>query len=245
MGQDKGCIPGDRSTRGLVIATCAVSCLVAAVAHAETRRSSPTQYGGGAFSPDASSIVSIGEHGHVHLLELTSGGNKELPTGYGWCECYIDWHPTRNLLALSGHSKSPHPRVKPLGENKIRLWNLKTSQPLFDLPGPAKGAILCFSPDGKILAVAHGWLNRWSSADPDVPITLWDVESGKLRHTLQTDQQQVRFLAWSADSTRLASGGPVVSYVHEGKGIKYKQLKMKVSLWNPSDGQLVRTMGRE
>jgi cytochrome c len=199
----------------------------------------------GALSPDAKSLVSMGEHGYVHLFDLASGENRELPTGYGSCECYIDWHPTRNILALSGHSNASHGRVKLQGKNRIRLWDLKANEALFDLPGPDKGTILSFSPDGKTLAVGHGWLNRWSSADPDVAITLWDVESGKLRHTLQTDEQQVRFLAWSADSTQLASGGPVVAYVREGKEIKYHQLKMKVSLWNPTDGQLVRTLGRE
>lgn len=198
----------------------------------------------GALSPDAESVVSISEHGHVHLFDLRSEKIRELPVGYGWCECYVDWHPQRNVLALSGHSKSPNRRVKVKGENKIRLWDLKTSQPLFDLPGPAKGAILCFSPEGKTLAVAHGWLNRWSSADPDVVITLWDVNSGELRHTLRTDEQQVRFLAWSADSKRLASGGPFVAYVREGGEIKYKRLRMKVSLWDPGTGQLLRTFGR-
>lgn len=199
----------------------------------------------GALSPNAKSMVSIGEHGRVDILDLSSGETRELPTGYGWCECYIDWHPRRNILALSGHSKSPSPRIKVQGENKIRLWDLKTSQPLFDLQGPAKGAILCFSPDGKTLAVAHGWLNRFSSADPNAAITLWDVHSGELCHTLQTDESQVRFLAWSADSKQLASGGPFLAYVREGNEIKRKRLKMKVSLWDPGAGQLVRTWGRE
>jgi WD40 repeat protein len=198
----------------------------------------------GALSPDAKSLVSISEHGHVHLFDLVSGEPRELATGYGWCECYIDWHPRRNILALSGHSKSPNPRVKLKGENKIRLWDLKASQPLFDLPGPAKGAILCFSPDGETLAVAHGWLNRWSSAAPNAAITLWDVNSGELRHALQTDERQVRFLAWSADSKRLASGGPFLTYVREGNEIKRKRVPMKVSLWNPAGGKLVRTFGR-
>jgi WD40 repeat protein len=199
----------------------------------------------GALSPDAKSLVSMGEHGYVHLFDLASGGNRELPTGYGWCECYIDWHPQRNILALSGHSTSSNKRVQPQGENKIRLWDLKTNQLLFDLQGPAKGAILCFSPDGTTLAVAHGWLNRWSSSGPDADITLWNVKSGKLQHTLQTGEQQVRFLAWSADSMQLASGGPFATYVRERKEIVYKRQKMKVSLWNPKSGQLVRMLGRD
>lgn len=199
----------------------------------------------GALSPDAKTAVLMGEHGQVHVLDLTSGENRELPTGYGWCECYIDWHPRVDLLALSGHSTGSNPRVKVNGENVIRLWDLPTNQPRFDLLGPAKGAILCFSPDGKSLAVAHGWLNRWSSVDPNAAITLWDVSSGELRHTLQTDGKQVRFLAWSADSSQLASGGPFLTYERVGKEIVAKPIKMKVSLWNPAAGRLVRTLAGE
>ncbi len=72
---------------------------------------------------------------------------------------------------------------------------------------------LAFSPDGKTLAVAGS----------EKSVLLFDVASGKLTRTIDTKRDS-EAVTWSPDGKVLASGA------------------VDVSLWNPSDGTLIRKL---
>jgi WD40 repeat protein len=74
---------------------------------------------------------------------------------------------------------------------------------------------ICFSPDGKTLA----------SGSRDKTIKLWDVETGKVRLTLEGHTNWVTSLAFHPDGDRLASGGDIT-----------------VRLWDTRTGKLQSTL---
>jgi WD40 repeat protein len=79
-------------------------------------------------------------------------------------------------------------------DGTVRVWNVRTGQPLFELKhnGPVSG--VAWNGDGSRLASASGTLR------------VWDARSGKLQRELKGHQAPVAAVAWSSDSSRLASG---------------------------------------
>ena len=194
-----------------------------------------------ALGPQGQTVATIDEHGLVRLWNIETGEITEVPAGYGWCECYIAWHPEQNLLAFSGHSRTSNPKFNFEVEHGIRLWSLEQNAARIDLSADAKGSILIFSPDGKTLAVAHGWWSRWTSSAEPASISLWDTETSHRTHVLTIEDQNVTFLAWTADSRRLAAGGSARTYVRDETGeIQLRRLEPDVSLWDAGSGELIR-----
>jgi WD40 repeat protein len=76
---------------------------------------------------------------------------------------------------------------------------------------------LRFSPDGKLFA---------SSANPVLPLQLWDVPTGKLRLTLTNENTRVDGLAFSPDAKTLAT----------------TSTDQLIRLWDTSNGQLMATL---
>jgi serine/threonine protein kinase len=123
-------------------------------------------------------------------------------------------------LIFSDHSPgvalSPDGKILAGGrtENRgepVRLWNAATGQFLRNLEdqkdwvdvlsmllwrrGVRTVYVLAFSPDGKLLAAAHG-----------STVKLWDVASGQPRHAFHGHSRKVLALAFSPDGLTLASG---------------------------------------
>jgi WD40 repeat protein len=84
------------------------------------------------------------------------------------------------------------------------VWDLRKNGMIRQFSGqaapqqPGKGAILAFSPDGRLLAV--GGMGRGKDVE------LWELSSGKLRKRLSGHVAMVTALAFSADGRWLASG---------------------------------------
>jgi WD40 repeat protein len=89
------------------------------------------------------------------------------------------------------------------GKGDINAWSLPTGKLVGTVPASnlrfANGALRAFavSPSGQILATD----NESNS------ITLWNLQTGKLMHTLRGHTSTVASLAFSADSQILVSGG--------------------------------------
>jgi WD40 repeat protein/tRNA A-37 threonylcarbamoyl transferase component Bud32 len=79
-------------------------------------------------------------------------------------------------------------------DNTVRVWNVRTGQPLLELQhaGPVTG--VAWNGDGNRLATASGTLR------------VWDARTGELQRELKGHLAPVGSVAWSSDGSRLAGG---------------------------------------
>jgi WD40 repeat protein len=163
-----------------------------------------------ALSADGRTLAAGHANGTIALWDLTQQKERgffprggKLPTLF-----FRDQSP--------GVALSPDGKVLAGGRTEnhgqpIRLWNAATGQFLGSLDDREDWVdvlsmllwrrsfrtvyALAFSPDGKLLAAAHG-----------STVKLWDVASGQLRHAFHGHSSKVLALAYSPDGLTLASG---------------------------------------
>ncbi|WP_448268767.1 WD40 repeat domain-containing protein [Nostoc sp. DSM 114159] len=147
---------------------------------------------------------------------LASGSNKikiwNLHKGERICTL---WHSS----AVNAAAISPNGTIlaSASSDNKIRLWNPRTGDPLRTInghSGEVKSVII--SPDGEMLF----------SGSADKTIKIWHLATGKVLHTLNGHLEEVRSLAVSPNGEILFSGSA-------DKTIK---------IWHLQTGELLQTI---
>ena len=168
-----------------------------------------------AFSParaedGGQTIASAGEDATVRLWNARTGEHRTDFIGHTDPVVSLKFSSDGNILA-SGSFK------------EIRLWNLTLSEAsrATVLQGHRDMVTtLAFSPDSKILASTSFYGT----------ILLWDVETGRLRHSLPAHTGSIQTLAFSPDNKILAIGG-----------YWSPDAESTISLWSPHTGQLLAT----
>jgi WD40 repeat protein len=152
-----------------------------------------------AFFPDGKSFALFGSDRTLYLWDVNTGRKVRSLSARA---------DTLNLAALSPDGKT----VALLDNNHtIRLWDAAADKGLRQLAGPANpqngkqqpfaAALVTFSPDGKLLAVA-------GTQGQSVVYRLWEVGSGRERPALVRPSASLTCLALSADGKTLALGEP-------------------------------------
>ena len=144
------------------------------------------------FSPDGKRLVSGSDDEIARLWDVESGEEiATLPLGKPRTLMDIAFSPCGNLIAggLSG---------------ELRLWCAETLTTLFAIPHPERRApyAVAFSPCGQYVA-SGTW---WEDGMEKMAIRLWDVASGENIATLWGHPTDIQSIAFSPDSTLLATG---------------------------------------
>jgi WD40 repeat protein len=154
-------------------------------------------------------------------------------------------------------------------DKQVRIWDLDTGRELqrFSSQTEPFGSV-AFSPDGRLLAAGQGDLDLLGSNRAPGSLVLWDLETGKQRAVLAGHTGPVNAVAFSADSSQLASASwdqtvklwdvatarethtlrshtgyvTFVAYSRDGRLIASSSTDGSVKVWNPATGAQVRTL---
>jgi WD40 repeat protein len=138
-----------------------------------------------AWSPDGSKLVAGGDDHSVHVWDTDSGR-----------KLHVLREHKGPLLAVAFNSTGTH--VAGWGQGGfIKIWDASTGQLTAALAHPGDVLAGAWSPDDKLLATGHN----------DGTVTLSGTRAGDEIVTLKAQVGGVANLAWSPDSTRLATTG--------------------------------------
>ena len=201
-----------------------------------------------AWSPDGKIIASASHDFTIRLWSATDGKLIRSLKGHQHLVHWVDWSPDGKRLASAGFDKT------------VRIWDLETGLELRTLRGfPSFAVEVRWSPDGKLLAASA------AKGDDESSVTfIWNAKTGEKLHTLDpgvtppkdrytrgdfklqaTGNLAVGPFAWSADSSRIASGnnGNVIRIWDVSTGMVVKQLtghslKVRALAWSPDGSRL-------
>lgn len=140
------------------------------------------------LSPDATRAFVLPEQGSPLVITLADGKSSPFPlSGSGTTDLQISGSGVQAVLDAQGNLNVSRP---------------KTTTAAFTVPAVAPGPR--FSPDGK-------WLAAVTTGPQGTTLNLLNVETGKIESTSDPLASLPTFLAWSADSKKLAVGASLLS----------------------------------
>ena len=137
------------------------------------------------------------------LIPITPGNAEDLIELAAWTNDALGashWNPDGDV-SVSGLTISPDNTVfiSHFGDPVIRVWDLRSGQPLDQFEGHVYGVThLALSADGSVLASSEIW---------DTSVWVWDVEAGRPKWTLGKFSVFVRDIALSPYGALLAASG--------------------------------------
>ncbi len=97
------------------------------------------------FSPDTARLASVGSNGNLALWNTQTGVKER------------EFHQIIGSAHTRFSSDGASFAIVSDVHNRILVWHLPTNTPPLSLPGAPDVSALCFSPDARFLAVAHGY----------------------------------------------------------------------------------------
>ena len=178
-----------------------------------------------AWNPDGSTLASADFNTAVELWDPNGGKLLRTLSGPGSSADWVTWSPDGRVLATSD-------------QDAIRLWEAGSGRQLRRPPVHARSLhAVVWSPDSKGLTIFSS--TRFDVWDVSTVRLLesrdccrgaehevWNLDSGRHSHRHDLD---VAVAAWSPDGKLLATDGAIDERAH-------------VKLWNPDNGQVVRTL---
>jgi WD40 repeat protein len=173
------------------------------------------------FSPDGKSLADGGWSGILETWDISSGTRTSQMNTAESSVNSIEFSPDGAILAAGGFGESV----------ALELWNVASGLLIRKLPSGATSVnAVSFSPDGKSLADG-GYFDDPVTHDRSGTAEVFDVASGTLKSTLNTNSYIVDCVAYSPDGKTLAVGD-WVTIAFNGS----------IELWNASTFSLMQTL---
>jgi WD40 repeat protein/DNA-binding SARP family transcriptional activator len=135
------------------------------------------------FDADGSLIAAVWkDQGTVRVMDPSTGRVIRTLAGLPG--------PTQTALSRDGRL------LAVTTDREVVVIDLKTGEEAFDLPESGESAEVAWSPDGRYIAAAN----------PSVGGQVWDAATSELVFALVGRVKEVQAVAWSPDSSRLATG---------------------------------------
>ena len=131
---------------------------------------------------------------------------------------------------------SPDARILARGGWKsVKLWDARSGEPIRTL-SPTKGTVfaIAFTPDGRTLVGGGGFPRGGNQMDAGL-VTVWNVATGEIIHTLEGTTNTVHAVAVAPDGRTFAAGGGGPFRVLPG----VQKSVSEVRLWDIATGRLV------
>jgi WD40 repeat protein len=150
-----------------------------------------------AMSPDGKTIASGSQDNTIKLWNTETGELLETLNGHHSAIIALAFSPDGKILASSSNHE--------FNDGTIKLWDLNTSKLRKSLGVSLvnlRVGSLAFSRDQQYLASGHIGFTA-----VDTAIRIWQIDRGKVAHTLKGHGWEVTAIAFSSDGRILVSGG--------------------------------------
>jgi WD40 repeat protein/serine/threonine protein kinase len=153
-----------------------------------------------AYSPD-SRLLAVGWDAGLVVWDVTADPDRSPPlTSFRGRHHVraVAFSPDGKHLAACESDRDSQP-------GQIKVWEVATGQEVITLPGHGGDVkTLAYSPDGKLLAGAGGWVRGKGQLAGEVK--LWEAVTGREVLSLPGPDTEPQCVAFSADGKRLAAG---------------------------------------
>jgi WD40 repeat protein len=198
-----------------------------------------------AFSPDGSTLLTVGRDGRARLWDANTGRVKQLINAHADTAFHASFSPDGKRIVTASADKT------------IKLWEVESGRELKTFYGH-QDSVMCvvFSPDGKLLA----------STGNDKTVRLWDVASGRQVKSLIDPVSELRIAKIPPQEEMLdhlktgeSFGGGIVAFSLDGKTLAVSfggyamtrvanrevvaKLTNEIRLYDVEDGVLLRQLG--
>jgi WD40 repeat protein len=182
--------------------------------------------------PDASHGWAVGARGtmlatssgkNVSILNVADGSVLKHLVGHASWVSSLSWSPDGTRLVSGAMDKT------------VRIWDVFGEADLLNINLPDTVNSVAWSPDGKLIAAAHGNV-----------VTVWDVAASAKAADYEENATSIYSVAWSPDGTRLAAAGArnfvqIYDMVNGTRALSLSQLTADVHslAWSPDGARLV------